>query len=124
MIHFPLFQIFPSVSEKFFRLHGKFSNFTYSRKILRFSSAKISDDLLFSFLVINYKFGISPLFSLFHYISPLFRKKILFPPAFKNFPPAFVKLTCFYMLSVYFVQPYFYHDAFMQDIMHVLDATD
>src|SRR6218665_639225 len=109
MIHFPLFQIFPSVSEKFFRLHGKFPNFTYSRKILRFSSAKISDD---------------PLFSLFHYISPLIRKKILFPPAFKTFPPAFVKFTCFYMLSVYFVPPYFYHDAFMHDIMHVLDAND
>ena len=48
------------------------------------------------FLVIDHKFLISPLFSLFQYISPLFCEKK--------------------------ISPYFDHDAFMHHPMHVLDA--
>ena len=75
---------FPPVSDfpprpyfrKIFRLRRKFPNFTFSHKIFRFSSAEISDDL---FLVVDYKFGISPLFSLFQYISPYFGTIIISP---------------------------------------------
>src|SRR6218665_2767855 len=56
MMHFlPLFQISPYFGY-IFRLRGKFSKFyffPFSRKISRFSSAKISDDL---FLVIDHTF--------------------------------------------------------------------
>ena len=89
--------------EKFSDSVENVPNFTFSRKISRFSSAKISDDL---FLVIDHKFRIYPLFSLFQYISPLF---------YKNSP-------AFYILYVYFVSPFFNHDAFMHHPMHVLDA--
>jgi len=57
------------------------------------------------FLVINHKFQISPLFSLFQYISSPVSRKLLFPPTFTNFPSVLEKLTCFYILFVYFVAP-------------------
>src|SRR6218665_1994866 len=47
------------------------------------------------FLVIDHKFQISPLFSLFQYISPLFRENYSFPPTLTNFPPLLDKFTCF-----------------------------
>ena len=50
-----------------------------------------------------------PLFSLFYYISPLFRKKYYFPLLFQ-IPLWFRKLYMFfYILSVFFVSPYFDH---------------
>ena len=73
---FPLFQISPLFSKKFSDSVENFKNFTFSRKSSRFSSAKISDDF---FLFIDHKFHISPLFSLFQYISPLFRENYSFP---------------------------------------------
>ena len=88
---FPLFQIFPHISEKFSDFQEIFYNFTFSRKISWFSSAKISDDF---FLVIDHKFPISPLFSLFRYISPCFAKIIL-SPYFYKFPPVLGKFTNF-----------------------------
>ena len=71
-MHFPLFLI-PPISENLSDSVENYPNFTFSRKIFRFSSAKISDDL---FLVVDYKFLISPLFSLFHY---QFRENYYFP---------------------------------------------
>jgi len=66
--------------------------------MFRFSSAKISDDLL---LVIDHKFRIFPLFSKFPPIFPVsvnftpVSPKLLFPPYFYKFPPVFEKFTCF-----------------------------
>ena len=92
MMHFPLFQISPLFLKSFRTFGNFFYNFTFSRKMSSLSSAKISDDLLF--LVINHKFRISPLFSLFHYISPSVSRKF-FHPTFTNFPPVLGKFTCF-----------------------------
>jgi len=40
-----------------------------------------------------------------------------------NFPHCFfLNSPAFYILYVYFVSPYFDHDAFMHHPMHVLDA--
>jgi len=115
----PLFQISPLFSKKCFDSVENFPNSTFSRKLFRFSSAKLSDDL---FLVINHKFRISPLFLLFQYISPYFAKIIL-SPYFSKFPPFFryiyVGFTYFVLFSF---PPYFDHDAFMHHTMHVLDA--
>src|SRR6218665_107075 len=47
------------------------------------------------FLVIDHKFRISPLFSLFQYISPSVSRKLFFPPYFYKFPPVLGKFTCF-----------------------------
>src|SRR6218665_893914 len=46
-------------------------------------------------LVIDHKFRISPLFSVFQYISPLFGENYYFPPPLNNFPPILEKFTCF-----------------------------
>src|SRR6218665_4173142 len=126
MMHFPppCFR-FPPYFRKMFGLSEIFYNFTFSRKISSPSSAKISDDL---FLVIDHKFRISPLFSLFQYISPLFRENYSFPPTFTNFPPCFRQIhllfTYFTYFTCIFFPPYFDHDAFMHHPMHVLDAPD
>src|SRR6218665_2139850 len=37
-----------------------------------------------------------PLFSLFQYISPIFRQNYSFPPTFNNFLPVFGKFACFF----------------------------
>src|SRR6218665_2180092 len=117
MMHFPPCLRFSPYVRKIFRLENV-PNFTFSQKISRFSSAKISDDL---FLVIDHKFRIYPLFSLFQYISPLFREN--YSPYFEKFSPLFYKNSpAFCILYVYFVSPYFDHDAFMHHPMHVLDA--
>ena len=52
---------------------------------------------------------------------PLFHEIVLFP-YFSKFTPDFVKFTCFYILYMFFVSPYFDDDAFMHHTMHVLDA--
>ena len=61
----------------------------------RFSSAEISYDL---FLVIDHKFLISTLFSLFQYISPLFRENYYFPLLWQ-IPPCFSQM---HLLFTYF----------------------
>jgi len=74
------------------------------------------------FLIIEYKFCISPIFSLLQYISLCFRK-IIISPYFCKFPPDFVKFTCYLHTFCVFRFPlYFHHDAFMHHTMHVLDA--
>src|SRR6218665_600409 len=89
MMHFPLFQISPYF-QKIFRLCGKFSKFYLSRKISRFSSAKISDD---PFLVKIHKFRIPPVFPVSVHF-PLFRENY-YSPHFQKFPPVFEKFTSF-----------------------------
>jgi len=83
---------FPPISKKLVRLRVKFSQFYLFLK----------------------KFPIS------------FRQNLwlpfLFPPYFYKFPSDFVKFTCFFILYVFFLSPYFDHDAFMHHTMHVLDA--
>ena len=109
-MHFPPVSDFPY-----------FLNFIFSRKSSPFSSAKISDDLSFSHRPQISNFLL--LFSLFQYISPLFRENYYFTPAFKNFPPAFRKI---HLLFTWFLcisfPPYFEHDAFMHHPMHALDV--
>src|SRR6218665_3744733 len=90
MMHFPLFQISPVFPRKRSDSVENYPNFTISEQIFRFSSAKISDDLIFSH---------SPQF----FISPYFRYSNIFPPFREIFlfslllkiPPEFVKFTCF-----------------------------
>jgi len=91
MMHFPPVSDFPPIFDKFSDFEKIFYNFTFSRKISSFSSAKISDDL---FLVIDHKFRI-PLFSLFQYISPPCFAKIIISPYFSKFPSVLNKFTCF-----------------------------
>src|SRR6218665_14905 len=107
----PLFQI-PPIFKKCSDSVENFLNLTFSRKISRFSSAKISDDL---FLVLNHKFRIPPIFPVSVHFSPVSRR-LLFPPALKIFHLVLEKnhLHAFYILYVYFVSPpYFDHDAFI-----------
>ena len=112
---FPLL-LFP---KKKFGLRGKFSQFDFFQRIFRFSSAKISHDIFFFFLVIDHKFWIS-YFHSFSTFLLLFWENYYFPPphTFPNFPPDFVKFTCFYILCVFFVSPYFDGDACMNHTMH------
>src|SRR6218665_2337410 len=56
------------------------------------TSAKISDDL---FLVIDHKFRISRLFSIFQYIFPLFRENFYFPLLLTISLGVLEKFTCF-----------------------------
>ena len=107
---------FPPTFDKFSDSMENFQNFTFCRKICRFSSAKISEDL---FLVIDKKFQISPIFPLSVH-SPF--AKIIISPYFEIF-------FCFrknHLLFTYFMcisfPPYFDHDAFMHHPMHVLGA--
>src|SRR6218665_3546872 len=92
MIHFPPCFRFPPIFEKISDSVENFPNFTFSRTIFPFSSAKISHDL---FLVIDHKFRISPLFFHASVHFPSVSRKLLFPPTFTNFPPVFEKVTCF-----------------------------
>jgi|SRR6218665_3012676 len=79
---FPPVSDFPSVFEKFSDSMEKFQNFTFFRKISRFSSAKISVEL---FLAIDHKCQISPYFPCFTAFPP-FRENYYFPPTLKNSP--------------------------------------
>ena len=97
---------------------ANFLSVTFSRKISRFSSAKISDDF----------FSHRPLISNFPSVFPvsvhfpLFRENY-YSPTFKNLPPVLGKFTCFlHALCVFRFPPYFDHDAFIHHPMHVLDA--
>jgi len=78
----PMFQIplFPKNVQTPWKF---FPNFTFSHKILRISSANISDDL----------FWISPYFRCFSGFPPI-SAKLLFPPIFAN-SPSFCKMYVF-----------------------------
>jgi len=88
---FPLVSDFPVFGKKF-RLRGKFPQLLpFPPKNSDFHPPRIS-------LVIDQKFRIFPLFSLFQYIFPYFAKIIL-SPTFHNVPLVFVKcsLRVFYI---------------------------
>jgi len=112
---------FPPISEKFSDFLKNFNNLTFSRKISWLSAAKISDDL---FLVIDHKFRISPLLSLFRYIFPPVSRKLFFPPYFNKFSLCFTQIHLLYTCFTCIFPPYFDHDAFKHHPMHVLDAPD
>ena len=113
-MHFPLFQISPQFPKK---IDIPWKILPIPENFVRFSSAKISDDL---FLVIDYNFLISPGFPCFTEFHPYFAKIIVL---LLKIPPFFVKFTCFlHTLCVFLFSPYFDHDAFMNQAMHVLDA--
>ena len=99
------FRFTPYFLNKF--ILANFPNLTFSRKSFRFSSTYISDEL---FLVIEHEFLISPLFFVFQYISLYLYK----------FPPCFRKIHVFfrYFICISF-PPYFDHDAFMHQTMHI-----
>ena len=91
MMHFlPCFRFPPYFRDIFWTSCKIFPNWPFS-KTFSISSAKISDD----FFVIHHKF----------LVFPLFRKIFNFPLLLQNFPPDFIKFTCFYILYVYFVSP-------------------
>src|SRR6218665_205020 len=98
MMRFPLFQI-PPTSENFSDLVENLCNLTFfSKKFLGFHPPKF----LTTFLVIDSKFRV-PLFSLEHYISPLFWENYDFSLLF---PPDLVKFTCFlHTLRVFHFPP-------------------
>src|SRR6218665_2691766 len=102
MMHSPCFR-FPPYFRKNVQILKFFHNFTFFRKISRFSSAKISDYLS---LVIDHKFRIfTPIFPASVHFPPVLRK-LLFPLCFYNFPALFSKNSrVFYILYVYFVPP-------------------
>src|SRR6218665_385300 len=94
MMRFPPCFRFPPYFRKILGLSEFFLQFYLFPK--NFIRQKISDDL---FLVIDHKFRISPpLFSLFQYISPLFRENYSFPPTFTN-SPCFTQI---HLLVTYF----------------------
>jgi len=100
-MHSPSVSDFPSVSEKISDSVENFRNFTFSRKFFRFSSAKISDDVLLSSTT---NFANFPLFSVFKYISPLFLKKYSFPLFFK-ISPCFRQIYVFFTYFICFSSP-------------------
>ena len=91
----PLFQISPYFRE-IFGLWGKFSKlYLFLKNFLIF----IRRNFWWPFLVIDHKFRISPLFSLFHYIFPLFRENYYFPPTLTNIHLCFTRI---HLLFTYF----------------------
>src|SRR6218665_2391855 len=120
MMHFPLFQISPLFSKHFQTLWKICNILPFPEKFLDFHRPKF---LMTSFLVIDHKFRISPLFSLFQYISPLFLEIYYYSPTLKNFPPVLDKITFFLHTLCISFPPYFDHDAFMHHPMRVLDAS-
>ena len=97
MMHFPSVSDFPLLFPKIFLTPWKISQILpFPEKISDFQPPKF---LTTFFLVIDHKFRISPLFGLFHYISPPDWRKLLFHPYFHKFPPCFGKIhllfTCF-----------------------------
>src|SRR6218665_545464 len=84
MMHFPPVSDFPPIFDKFSDFEKIFYNFTFSRKISSFSSAKISDDLFYQPQISNF----SPIFAVSVHFHPVFRK-LFFPPYFDKFPLCF-----------------------------------
>jgi len=114
---FPLFQNSPLFPKNFSDPVQNFPDLTFVTKKIRFSSAKISDDL---FLVITHK--LLPLFSFFQSIPPILENFSF--PTFQNFPPDFLKCPCsVHAFCDFRFSPYFDHDAFMHHTMHVLYAS-
>jgi len=91
MMHFtPCFRFPPLFSKNFRTLRKIFKLLPFPEKFIDFHPPKF---LKTFFLVIEFR--ISPLFSLFQYISPLFRKNYYSPLLWQLFPPVLHKFTCF-----------------------------
>ena len=87
---FPPVSDFPLFSKNVQTLWTIFQILPFPEKCVDF----IRQNFWWPFLFIDHKIWISPLFSLFQYISPYFAK-IIIPPSLTNVPPFFEKLTCF-----------------------------
>ena len=85
IMHFLSVSDFPPIFDKFSDSVENFKNFTFSQKnvsiFIRFFSHQPQ--------ISNF-----PLFSVFQYISPLFRENY-YSPTLKNVPPVLEKFTCF-----------------------------
>src|SRR6218665_1827590 len=118
MMHFPPCFRFPLFSKKFQTLWKIFKILPFPDKFLDFHPPKF----LMTFFSHRPKMSNFPLFSLFQYISPLFRKSYYFPLLLK-ISLCFRKI---HLLFTYFMcisfPTYFDHDAFIHHPMHVLDA--
>src|SRR6218665_2510535 len=98
MMHFLLVSESPLFPTNFSDSAKNFPDFTFSEKISRFSSTKISDDFFSHRLQIS-KFP--PQFRSY----PLISGQFLIPLLFQNFPLISSNLHGFYILSVHFVSP-------------------
>ena len=95
---------FPPISENFFGSRGKLPRFDLFPQNFLISIRQNFWRPLFS-LTTNFEF--LPLFPCFNSFPPYF-EKILFSPYFCKIPPPnFLKLTCLYVLYVYFAPPTF-----------------
>src|SRR6218665_2960967 len=68
-------------------------------------------------------FEFPPYFPCFSTFPPCFAK-IIISPYYEKFPLFSKNAPAFYILLVYFVFPYFGHDAFMHHPMHVLNSPE
>jgi len=110
-----MFQISPYFRKKFQTLRKIVTIFPFPTNFLIF----IRQNFCWPFF--SHRPQISPYFPCFSTFPPVSRK-LLFPPYFEKFPPLYKNSPAFYILYVYFVSPYFDHDAFMHHPMHVLNA--
>ena len=97
MMHFPSVSYFPLFSKEFSDSVENFPNFTKTFAIF------IRQNFWWPFLF-SPQPQISSLFSLFQYISPLFRENYSFLPTFK-IPPRFRKIYVFFTYFVFFFSP-------------------
>ena len=121
MMHFPPCFRYPPCFRKICQTPQKIVPILpFLKKNLGFHPPKF---LMTFFLVIDHKFRISPLFSLFSTFPPCFAKIILSLLLLQISPPVLNKFTCFlHTLHVFRFPPYFDHEAFMHHPMHVLDT--
>src|SRR6218665_1475123 len=91
-IYFPLVSDFPPISQKIFGLRGKFPQIYLFPKMFRFSSSKISADLLFIHWLMATNFEFPPCLRCFSKFPPYFEKTILSFLLLQIFSPDFVNL--------------------------------
>src|SRR6218665_2035041 len=105
MMHFPSVSDFPPVSENFSQSVENFPNFTFSRIFFPFSSAEISDDLIFfSFFSHQPQILNSPYFRYFNTFPPI-STKLFFPLLLLQIPLCFRQIYVFFTCFMYFSFP-------------------
>jgi len=116
----PLFQISPLFSKNVQTLWKIFNILPFPEKFLDFHPPKF----LMTFFSHRPQISKFPSYFLCFSTFPSYLAKIIISPLyFEKFPPLFSKNSpSFYILYVYFVSPYFDHDAFMHHPMRVLGA--
>src|SRR6218665_2232022 len=109
MMHFPSVSDFPLFSKKFQTLRKIFTILPFPQKFLYFHHPKF----FMTFFSHRPQISNFPLFSLFQYISPLFRENYYFPPTLTNFPLVLDKfilfLYTFRVFSFPLLLPYFFY---------------